>query len=166
MYNSYFAGLGKECKMKKCILIIGFFSWSFLGLCKIVNAWGNKFTHPTITERAIDNSTATADEYLKTQRGLNDGLATQLYWDFPADIESRMTRNDMVDPTKTKTIIDWLRAGSTIEDEDGRWKPIRPRHHFHDPYRNSGLDNQTDHPNWNDYMCTWTGFDLTGESAL
>lgn len=144
-----------------------FFSlWLFLGLCNVSNAWENKLTHPAITERAVNSSEAKIDDYLKTQLGLSGGLSTQLHWDFPSDIELRMTSNNKVEPTKTKTILDWLKAGSSIEDEDGRWWPIRPRHHFYDPTRNSGLDNQSDHPEWEQYACSQTGFDFTGLSAL
>ncbi len=131
-------------------------------LCDSLNAWENKKTHPAITSNSI--AASIADNYLKTQLGLSGGLSTQLYWNFPSDIEERMTTNDKVDPNKTKTILDWLRAGSSIEDEDGHWIPIRPRHHFYDPTRNSGLDNHTAHPDW-DAPGTSSWLPL-GQSAL
>jgi hypothetical protein len=148
--------------MKRYFLIIGLFLWLFLGLCNVSNAWENKFTHPAITEQAVNSSAAQINDYLKNQLGLSDGLSTQLYWNFPSDIETRMTRNGIVDPIRTKTILNWLRAGSAIEDEDGRWKPWRPRHHFHDPIRNAGLDNHFDYPNWE----ALDGWLPLGESAL
>ncbi|GAJ19209.1 unnamed protein product, partial [marine sediment metagenome] len=54
------------------------------------------------------------------------------------------------EPDKTtRNIQEWLQVGSIIEDEDGRLiAPWRPRHHFHDPTRNAGLDNHTDYPDW------------------
>jgi hypothetical protein len=152
-------------KRRKFYVILLFISF---GLSKDSYGWGNKKTHPTLTYEATqtNNNSAKLDDYLKTQLELKEGLYTELEWDFPSDIKERI-KWGKVEPDKTnRTISDWLKVGSTIEDEDGHWQPIRPRHHFYDPCRNSGLDNQTDHPNWRNYMCTWTGFDLTGESAL
>jgi len=48
-------------------------------------AWENEFTHPAITEQAVNDNEARVDDYLKTQLGLSDGLSAQLYWDFPPD---------------------------------------------------------------------------------
>ncbi len=148
--------------LRRNVSVISFYLLMCLFLCPILYGFGNEFTHPAITEKAI--SSAILNDYLKIQLGFDDGLSAQLYWDFPSDIKERMGK---AEPDKTtRSILDWLRMGSIIEDEDGRYWPIRPRHHFHDPIRNAGLDNQTDHPNWQDYACTKTGFDLTGESAL
>lgn len=130
-------------------------------------AWENRLTHPAITGSALfDPNRSTIDDYVKKQLATQNGINTELRYDFPPDIEKRMTKNNKVEPTRVKTILDWLKAGSIIEDEDGNMYPLRSRHHFHDPYHNAGLDNQTDHPNWREYACTRTGFDLTGESAL
>jgi hypothetical protein len=154
-----------EEKMRKQILILIVFSVTFLLSFQGLYAFENKRTHPAITEKAA--AASTIDGYLKTQLGLSAGLSTQLYWNFPADIEKRMTINDKVEPTKTKTVLDWLKAGSSIEDEDGHKHPARPRHHFYDPTRNAGLNNKDDNPNWQGAPNIWPPyFDLTGQSAL
>lgn len=127
-------------------------------------AWENKKTHPALTAKAVEVNNV-ADGYLKNQLGMSQGLQTQLTWNFPDDVKQRLRKGEAEPDIVTRTILGWMKAGSTIEDEDGREWAIRPRHHFHDPTRNAGLDNQWDHPNWEDYACTWTGFDLTGESA-
>ncbi|HIJ71670.1 MAG TPA: hypothetical protein HPP87_09955 [Planctomycetes bacterium] len=119
-----------------------------LGLQSELYGWDNKLTHPAITERGI--AVSTVDAYLKTQVGLADGVSTQLYWDFPPDIKKRISDGDAYPNTTTRSISEWLRVGSIIEDQDNRFfpPPWRPRHHFHDPIRNSGLDNHADHPDW------------------
>lgn len=150
--------------MKKIALAVIISIGIDLFLNTTIYGWDNRLTHPAITREAINSSASLIDSYLATQLGLSDGIATELYWDFPADVESRMTRNNMVDPAETKTILDWLRAGSTIEDEDGKWKPWRPRHHFHDPTRNAGLDNHNDHPDWD--APGWSSWLPLGQSAL
>jgi hypothetical protein len=111
-------------------------------------AWENKLTHPAITEQAVNGIVESFDDYLKTQLGLSDGLSTQLYWDFPSDIAGRVQKGGTNPNQRNRTILEWIRTGSNIEDEDGRTIPWRPRHHFHDPIRNAGLDNHTDHPDW------------------
>jgi hypothetical protein len=135
-------------KYKSGKLFVGLSFSCLICFCQLLYAWENKVTHPAITKKSVNSNTAIVDDYLKTQLGLSDGLSTQLYWNFPTDIKNRMTENKKVDPNKTKTILDWLRAGSTIEDEDGRGIPWRPRHHFYDPTRNTGLDNHTAYPEW------------------
>ena len=157
--------------MKKQVCIMIFFLGIFLGLCNFLYAWDNKKTHPALTYEALQvgNNAAKIDNYLKTQLDLTDGVSTELSWDFPADIKERIEEGKAEPEKTTRTILEWLKVGSTIEDEDGREFPIRSRHHFHDPYRNTGLDNKTDHPNWRTYLPafgTWWNFDFTGESAL
>ncbi|MFA5239603.1 MAG: hypothetical protein WC476_07860 [Phycisphaerae bacterium] len=125
-----------------------------LSLCGNLCAWENKLTHPAITEKAATNTASTLDDYLKTQMGLTNGISTQLYWDFPQDIETRIDRGDANSNQTTRNISEWLQVGSIIEDTEESSDPHRviapwrPRHHFHDPTRNSGLDNHTDHPDW------------------
>ncbi len=139
----------------------------FLVWSKPLYAYGNILTHPALTDEAIqiDNNPAKLDDYLKIQLGLKDGLNTELEWDFPSGIKERIKRGNS-EPDKTnRTVLEWLKVGSTIEDEDGRRWPVRPRHHFHDSYRNEGLDNKADHPDWWG-IPTLGPFDLTGESAL
>jgi hypothetical protein len=118
-------------------------------LCPILYAWENVRTHPGITQEAIN--TSAVDNYLKKQMGLNDGVSFNLHWNFPADVKNRIKRGSGDEETTTRTILEWIKTGSVIEDEDGRYWPIRSRHHFYDPFRNSGLDNQSDHPNWKDF---------------
>jgi hypothetical protein len=128
-------------------------------------AWGNKKTHPALTAKAIEVDDV-VDNYLKNQLDISQGLQTQLTWSFPSEIEKRLEKGEAEPSKTTRSALEWIKVGSIIEDEDGRKWPHRSRHHFHDPTRNAGLDNQSDHPNWENYACTWTGFDLTGESAL
>jgi len=127
-------------------------------------AWENRETHPAITEQAVSVNEARVDDYLKTQLGLSDGLSTQLYWDFPSDIEGRVKKGGTNPNQRTRTILEWIRTGSNIEDEDGRTIPWRPRHHFHDPIRNSGLDNHADHPDWEAPF--WSSWLPLGQSAM
>jgi len=134
-----------------------------LGLFNSLYAFENRKTHPAITSKGTEASVI--DDYLKTQLGLANGISTQLYWNFPQDIKTRIDRGE-ADPDKTtRNIMEWLRVGSIIEDEDGRRiAPWRPRHHFHDPYRNAGLDNHTDHPDWSaPLFSSWIPL---GQSAL
>jgi hypothetical protein len=127
-------------------------------------AWENKLTHPAITEQAVNGIVESFDDYLKTQLGLSDGLSTQLYWDFPSDIAGRVQKGGTNPNQRNRTILEWIRTGSNIEDEDGRTIPWRPRHHFHDPIRNSGLDNHADHPDWEAPL--WSSWLPLGQSAL
>jgi len=134
-----------------------------LSLLNSLYAWENKKTHPAITSKATEASVI--DDYLKTQMRLTDGTSTQLYWNFPQDIKTRIGRGKAEPDKTTRNISEWLRVGSIIEDEDGRLiVPWRPRHHFHDPIRNAGLDNHTDHPDWD--APGWSSWLPLGESAL
>jgi len=65
----------------------------------------------------------------------------------------------------TRNISEWLRVGSIIEDQDNHTitPPWRPRHHFHDPIRNAGLDNHTDYPDWD--APGWSSWLPLGQSA-
>ena len=116
--------------------------------------WENKRTHPAITKEALSSNLAKADDYLKTQLGLSGGLLTDLYWNFPQDIKTRINRGSANSNQKTRTVLDWIRTGSIIEDTEPNWDnarwlaPWRARHHFYDPTRNAGLDNHTGHPDW------------------
>ena len=51
-----------------------------------IYGWDNKLTHPAITREAINSSASLINSYLTNQLGLSGGTATELYWDFPADI--------------------------------------------------------------------------------
>jgi hypothetical protein len=158
--------------MKRWILTICFLSVAF-GFCKYVLAFGNKQTHPALTEKSIAGSVL--DNYLKTQLSMDEGVNSDLQYNveaYNAWIKRRMEIGGVEDPGNTKrTILKWIKAGSNIEDEHGTYLPsIRPRHHFHDPIRNAGLDNKTDHPNYGSFFAWATGiytyeFDVTGQSA-
>jgi len=91
-----------------------------LGLFTSLYAWENKKTHPAITDNGI--AASTIDDYLKTQMGLTDGISTQLYWNFPQDIKTRIDRGKAEPDKTTRNISEWLRVGSIIEDEDGMWR--------------------------------------------
>ena len=43
-------------------------------------AWENRITHPALTNEAVGASSI--DNYLKTYLGSNNGVTTELYWDF------------------------------------------------------------------------------------
>ncbi len=134
--------------------------------CQLLYAFENKYTHPAITKEAVNNTTSQIDDYLKTQLGFGSGLTTELYWNFPSDIEKRIKAGDANPAEKTRTMLEWIKTGSNIEDEDGSVfvPPYRARHHFHDPYRNAGLDNHTDNPGWDAPF--WSSWLPLGESAL
>jgi len=84
---------------------------------------------------------------------------------FPRTKKTRIDRGEAEPDKTTRSISEWLQVGSIIEDEDGRRiAPWRPRHHFHDPYRNVGLDNHTDHPGWD--APGWSSWLPLGQSAL
>ncbi len=155
----------------------------FLVLCKSLLAWENKKTHPAMTKEAITASLI--DNYLKNHLDTPDGINSQIQYDlemYNSYIKKRMERGKVDDPdNSTRAIVEWIKAGSTIEDEDGQRYSIRARHHFHDPTcnfqdfnepgRNAGLDNKTDHPNYSYFFAWLTGiytdeFDVTGQSAL
>jgi len=148
--------------MKIRILIVTIFLGTCLGLCERIYAWGNKKTHPAITDKTVGASVI--NDYLRTQLSLSDGVSTELYWDFPSDIKERLKAGKANPDQTTRTILEWMMAGSNIEDMTLR--QARSRHHFHDPTRNAGLDNKTDHPDWWGVPTMGSSFDLTGESSL
>ncbi len=90
--------------MTKSLFRLKFFLVILLMSFTHLYGWGNKFTHPAITEQAVTNDNCILDDYLKTQFGWNAGLSHQLYWDFSSDVEKRMARNGKVEPTKIKTM--------------------------------------------------------------
>ena len=151
-------------------IILLAFGGDVLGFC-------NQITHPAITNNAIGESAI--DDYLKNQLGMINGIQTQLRYQpdwYQTYIQYRLQRGGYSLGGNNRTVLEWLKSGSVIEDEDlDVWPPflpsIRPRHHFHDPIRNSGLDNKTDHPNYAN-LFAWTThyypgeFDVTGQSAI
>jgi hypothetical protein len=137
-----------------------------IGMNHQVFGWENIATHPAITEKAV-RSNSSLDGYLKTYLDLPNGIDTNLLtlWDMFS-----VPRFRNIEPNKPiKSISEWIKAGSLIEDEDGHLfiPPFRPRHHFHDPLRNAGLDNYTDHPFWTGvpslFPISWIP---VGESAI
>jgi len=110
------------------------------GFCNPAHAFSDK-THKAITEKAILSSDT--DGYLKTCLNMNQGLGTMLLLDqsnvpepnrIPSDqFEERIFPELAANPC---TIMDFIRAGAHLEDV-----PLpRARHHFHDPYRNAGRE--------------------------
>jgi hypothetical protein len=137
--------LEKKMKNRLLILLITFVI-SILPF-RFLYAFENVKTHPAMTERAA--ITSTIDNYLKNQIGLNDGINTELFYDFSFEIKSRIERAEWDGGKTTRTLLEWLKVGSAIEDTDlYPVKPRRPRHHFYDPYRNTGLNNRDDNPNF------------------
>ncbi len=127
-------------------------------LSSVLYGWDGA-THSTITARAVTISKV--DNYLQNQLGLNTQL-NDFY--FETSLITRLNKarlgTDMI-----RSIMEWIQVGSMIQDEDeGPWHHFSSwikRNHFHDPSRNAGLDNHTDHPTW-----TASGFIPQGTSAL
>jgi hypothetical protein len=120
------------------------------------------YTHPALSEKSIGISQV--DNYLRNQLDMNGGLNTELklntaLWPVPDLVQRGLNPN-----INTRTLLDWIKTGSILEDAQ-LWNP-RKRHHFYDPYRNAGLDNKTDNPDWWGVPTLGSPFDLTGESAL
>ncbi len=69
--------------------------------CNSLYAWENKKTHPALTDNGI--AASTINGYLKTQMGLANGVSTQLNWNFPQDIKTRIGMGIPLPIVKTKT---------------------------------------------------------------
>ncbi|MBN2018600.1 MAG: hypothetical protein JW749_00050 [Sedimentisphaerales bacterium] len=146
-----------------------------LNFSKIAFGFGNKLTHPALTNSITEG--AVVDSYLKNQLGMSNGIQTQLKYQpdwYQMYIEYRLKRGDYSLGGNNRQVFEWMKAGSVIEDEDlEAWyffPSIRPRHHFHDPINNVGLDNKYDHPNYSKLFAWATHFypaefDVTGQSA-
>jgi hypothetical protein len=139
--------------------------------------FGNKITHPSVTNTVIQSSVT--DDYVKNQLGMVDGMQTQLKYQpdwYQMYIAYRLHRGGYSLGGNERTALEWLKAGSVIEDEDKDvlldiLPSIRPRHHFHDPIHNVGLDNKFDHSNYANLFAWITHiypgeFDVTGQSAI
>ncbi len=60
-------------------IVISIISYCFLlGDCSYLYAWGNKQTHPELTDKATQVSSV-IDSYLKTQLDCSQGLNTHAY---------------------------------------------------------------------------------------
>ncbi|MBN2019090.1 MAG: hypothetical protein JW749_02560 [Sedimentisphaerales bacterium] len=136
-------------------------------------AWENHLTHPTITEKAVERSVLAGD-YFQTQLDLNSGLNTNLILtaQYQDDLVRRagQARPPELWEATQRSIKNWLKEGSKFEDVPNP----RARHHFHDPLRDTGLNNSDANPDlinalWIGsvalYWDYW-GFDATGGSAL
>ncbi len=164
-------------KMNKCMILILLiitiiiFTFSNKGL-----GFGNKATHPSLTNISVEGSGV--DIYMKNQLGMANGIQTQLRYQpdwYQMYIEYRLQRGGHSAGGNNRTVLEWLKAGSVIEDEDldvlSFLPSIRPRHHFHDPINNVGLDNKFDHPDYSKLFAWATHlypgeFDVTGQSAI
>ena len=90
-----------------CYLIV------FLVHPALLFAYDNKKTHPSLTEKAVDNA-VTSSLFLQEQLGFMEGF-----------------RQDLNNGIETKPIVEWLQDGSTEEDEPN----CRAANHFHDPLK-------------------------------
>jgi len=136
-----------------------------LGCSVQVRAWSGR-THSALTEKAIfNNIQSVLDNYLKEQLNVGQGLGAVLLLDELITPDAVRVLPEI--PTNP-SVLDLLKAGSRLEDI-----PLpRARHHFHDSYRNIGLENRSEHParaaTINFLTDFWydLSFDLTGASAL
>ncbi|MFA5238140.1 MAG: hypothetical protein WC476_00335 [Phycisphaerae bacterium] len=135
-----------------------------LGSSAQVYAWSGK-THKALTEKATSNNNQSIlDNYLKDELGMEQGLNSVLMLDESNTPDSQRVLPDI---PPNPTVPDLLKAGAYLEDVPNP----RARHHFHDPYRNAGLDNRTEHTaqaaTINFFTDFWydLSFDLTGASA-
>ncbi len=136
---------------------------TFLCLCQPLFAWDKVYTHPALSQEAANYSQV--GNYLQNQLGYTEGLNTQLQitnttTPFVQDLIDR----GMDQSITTRSVLEWIREGSELED--ALIRQARSQHHFHDPVRNAGLDNRTDHPYWEGVPTLLSPFDLRGESAL
>jgi hypothetical protein len=168
--------VNKNVKLLFSVLVL-------LGFSTSAHAFSDK-THKTVTESAVLSSGT--NDYLKNYLGISQGLECKLTLDQSIlPVDARIPRDQFEKrilpelPGNPHTILDFLKAGASLEDV-----PMpRARHHFHAPIANpgvwppnpnAGLDNKTDHPiqgfawEWQRILWYWFGasFDLTGASAL
>jgi len=123
--------------IKIFVIIAAIFGWGTQAY-----AWCGKYTHTSLTEKAIfNNNQSVLDEYIKTQLNIEQGLGCELSLDqstipepdrIPSDqLEERIS--SILPPNPS--VMDLLKAGSHLEDVP----TPRSKHHFHDPYRDAGL---------------------------
>jgi hypothetical protein len=159
--------------MKKNLKMLIFFAVAVLELNSQALGF-NSDSHANLTQSAIFNSALS--EYLQNQLNIQQGLGEILTLDqsvipllerIPSDqFEDRISSVVPSNPT----IMDLLESGSRLEDIPNP----RAKHHFYDPYRNTGLENKTEHPDLAlafstvTYVRYWgdNNFDLTGASNL
>jgi len=89
----------------------------------IALSYYDKVTHPVLTEEAVIRSGL--GSFIKEVLGFDKGIDQSFSNNGP---------NQLKDDDKTKTVLRWLRFGSTYEDVSKR-----AANHFYDPTRNEGL---------------------------
>ncbi|HEY9162177.1 MAG TPA: hypothetical protein VIS94_13960, partial [Desulfomonilia bacterium] len=100
--------------MKYSLIILAILISTFI--CPVQSySYGDKKTHPAITENALYKSKT--DTYFKSYLGMNNGL-------------------DSITGINGKTIMDLIKTGSTNED-----LLFRAYNHFYDPLKGSPLEN-------------------------
>ncbi len=158
--------------IKILFVIAAIFGWNTQAY-----TWCGKWTHTGLTEKAIfNNNQSVLDKYIKTQLNIEQGLDCELSLDQSTIPEPHRIPSDQLEERISSTlppnpsVMDLLKAGSHLEDVP----TPRSKHHFHDPYRDAGLDNKTEHPKWAvafktvTYVWYWGDnlFDLTGALCL
>jgi hypothetical protein len=153
------------------IIVAAILGWSIS-----VHAFDSK-THKALTDKAISgNSESALDIYLREQLSMDEGLSALLSIDQSTILLSeRIPAKQLEDRIKSEvsensTILSLIKAGACLEDVPNP----RAKHHFHDPCRNMGLENRTEHPvlaslfHTGTYVWYWGDnlFDLTGASAV
>ncbi len=113
--------------MLKKMSIICLYVVSFCCFCgnTRTHAYIDKETHPAITKEAAEQSDL--NNFLKEFLGISKGTGQEFTND---ELAQWMPRHG------TKSILEWLRFGSEYEDVG-----VRAKKHFHDPIRNTGIDN-------------------------
>jgi hypothetical protein len=135
----------------------------FFCLCQPLYAWEKEYTHPALSQEAANASKV--GTYLRNELGYATGLSTQLQITNTTTLFIQDLIDRGMDPgITTRSILEWMREGSKLED--ALIRQARSQHHFLDPTRNAGLDNRTDHPNWEGAPTRLAPFDLRGESTL
>jgi len=149
--------------MKIKIFTHVFYAFELIIMCGNAYAFEKKYTHPALSQEAANNSQV--GTYLQSQLGYAAGLNTQLQiTNITTPFIQDEIDNGMDSSVTTRSILGWTREGSKLEDAQ-IWQ-ARSQHHFYDPIRNAGLNNRTDHPDWEGIPTIASPFDLRGESAL
>ncbi|OHB52121.1 MAG: hypothetical protein A2Y12_06275 [Planctomycetes bacterium GWF2_42_9] len=146
--------------------------------CAFSYSWYGE-THMALTEQAVSKNNSAINNYFANHLDLSDGMNTKLMLDqmvllgedrLPeGQLEKRLKEIKSPAPLET-TILDFFKLGGAIEDVPNP----RAKHHFHDPYRNDGMENKTEHLEWANLFSggTWVwywgeeSFDLRGASNL
>jgi hypothetical protein len=135
----------------------------YLCLIQHLYSWEKTYTHPALSQEAANDSQL--GTYLQSHLGYDLRLNTQLQiTDTATSFVQDLIDRGMERGVTTRSILGWMQEGSKLED--ARIRQARSQHHFYDPIRNSGLDNRTDHPDWEGFPTIFSPFDLRGESAL